>query len=61
MAASKGYREMVILFVDRGANIEFVDRELRDAIAIAKRSGHDSIVKYREAHIYTVQPWRKIA
>lgn len=60
MAASKGYQEMVISLVDRGADIDLVDGEGRDAIAIAKRSGHDSVIKYLQAHIYTVQPLKKV-
>ena len=51
VAASEGYQELVELLLHRGANTELVDREGRDAIAIAKRSGHDSIVKLLQVHI----------
>ena len=50
VAASKGYQELVELLLDRGANTELVDREGRDAIAIANKSGQDSIVKLLQAH-----------
>lgn len=48
VAASEGYQEMVKLLLDRGADIELIDREGRNAIAVANRNGHDSIVKILE-------------
>ena len=50
VAASNGDQEMVELLLDRGANVDLVDREGRDAIAIADRSGHSSIVRILQAH-----------
>ena len=48
VAAGEGYEEMVKLLLDRGADTETFDREGRNALAIANRSGRDSIVKLLE-------------
>lgn len=48
VAASEGYEEMAKMLLDRGANTELVDREGRNAKAMADRSGHDSIVQFLE-------------
>ena len=45
VAARDGCQEMVELLLDHGADIKLVDREGRDAIAIAENSGQESIVE----------------
>ena len=49
-AAGEGYDEMVRLLLDRGANPEFVDRDGRDALALAKEKGYESVVRILQAH-----------
>lgn len=49
-AAGEGYEKMVRLLLDRGANTELVDRDGRDAVALAKEKGHESVVRVLQAH-----------
>lgn len=58
VAASEGFQELVQILLDRGANTELVDREGRDAITIADKSGHANIVKLLQAHECTVKAYK---
>ena len=49
-AAGEGYEEMVRLLLDCGANTELVNRDDRDAVALAKEKGHESVVRVLQAH-----------
>ena len=49
-AAGEGYGEMVRLLLNRGANTELVDRDGRDAVALAMENGHESVVTVLLAH-----------
>lgn len=49
-AAREGYQDVVQLLLGRGADAGLVDLEGRDAVAIAKGSDHDSIVRLLQAH-----------
>lgn len=49
-AAGEGYEEMVRLLLDRGANNELVNRDGKDAVALAKEKGHESVVRVLQAH-----------
>ena len=50
VAAGQGYQELVKLLLSRGGSTQLVDREGRDAMAIANGSGHESIGKFLQAH-----------
>ena len=58
VAASQGFQELVQMLLDRGANTELVDREGRDAITMADKSGHINIVKLLQAHGCTVKAYK---
>ena len=50
LAASLGQRDMVQLLLDRGANARLADGEGQNAEAIARRNGHDGIIRLLHAH-----------
>lgn len=60
VAASEGFKELVQILLDRGANTELVDREGRDARTIADDSGHVNIVKLLQAHEFTVKAYKGV-
>ena len=49
-AAGEGYEEIVRLLLARGANVDLVDRNGRDAVAAAKEKGHESVVRILQVH-----------
>ncbi|MFS8022519.1 putative protein kinase-like domain superfamily, ankyrin repeat-containing [Helianthus anomalus] len=50
LAACEGFTEIVILLVEKGANVNSIDRWGRTPLSDARSSGHNEICKILEAH-----------